>query len=112
MVVEALGAIQAVIFNCELGFHDIILKGDALWVVNAAKMKGKNMSSFGHIVEGIKEGMHFLRSSCIVHTRWDANSAAHALVKEVVQHVIDKVWIEDCPHSLWYCNKGASSSFF
>jgi hypothetical protein len=38
----------------EMDFHDIIMEGDALQIVNAIKATCNNWSSFGHIVDDIK----------------------------------------------------------
>jgi hypothetical protein len=38
----------------KMGYHDIILEGKALQIVNAIKATWNNWSSFGHIVDGSK----------------------------------------------------------
>jgi ribonuclease HI len=53
-VTKVLVALHVVETCKEMGFHDIILEGDALQIVNVIKAPGKIWSSFGHIVDGIK----------------------------------------------------------
>jgi ribonuclease HI len=53
-VVEALAALYAVETSKEIGFHDIILEGDAIHIVNAIKATNNNWSIIAHIVDGIK----------------------------------------------------------
>jgi hypothetical protein len=69
----------------------ILLEGNALQIVTAVKMEGKNWSKFGHLVDGIKEDLHHLRFWRIDHIKRDANSATHGLAIEAIKHVIDKV---------------------
>ncbi len=38
-----------------------MLKGDALQVVNATKVKGFNLSKMGHLINAIKDGLGKLR---------------------------------------------------
>jgi ribonuclease HI len=53
-MVEALAALYAVETSKEMSFHDIILYGDAIQIVNAIKATNNNWSSIGHIVDNIK----------------------------------------------------------
>ena len=38
------------------------MEGDALQIVNAVKMEGKNWSKIGYFIDGIKDGLCHLRS--------------------------------------------------
>jgi ribonuclease HI len=53
-VVEALAALHAVEISKEMDFHDIILEGDTIQIVNVIKATNNNWSSIGHIVDDIK----------------------------------------------------------
>jgi hypothetical protein len=83
-VAEALVAHHVVATSKEMGFHDIILKGDALQIVNVIKVICNIWSSIGHIVDGIKMELRQLRSWRIDHVKRDANQAAHTIAKEIV----------------------------
>jgi hypothetical protein len=91
---EALAAFHAVETCKEMSFHDIILDGDSLQIVNAIKATCNNLSSFGHIVDGIKLELRPLRSWRIEHVKRDANVTAHTIEKETILGVIDRIWVE------------------
>jgi len=77
---EALAAFHAVETCKEMGFHNIILEGDALQIVNTIKVTCNNLSSFGHIVDGIKLELRQLRYWRIEHIkrdRWEYNRSYH-----------------------------------
>lgn len=94
VVAKALAALYAVNFCREMNFYDILMEGDALQIVSAVKMESKYWSRYGHIVDGIKVGLHTLRSWHIDHVKRDANTTAHSLAQEAILSVIDKVYIE------------------
>jgi hypothetical protein len=73
VVVEALAVLHAMELSKEIGFNDIILKGDALQIVKAIKATFNNWSNIGHIVEGINIGLRQMRSWRIEHVKRDAN---------------------------------------
>jgi hypothetical protein len=50
---------------------------------------------YGHLVEGTKTLLQSFRSSQVVHVKRDANSAAHCIAEEAVNHVIDIVSVEE-----------------
>ncbi|KAF5931695.1 hypothetical protein HYC85_027866 [Camellia sinensis] len=60
--VEALDAVKALQFGCDLGLGDIQLKGDSL---NVASPKANNLSCLGHLV-GVAQALllRFHSSSC------------------------------------------------
>lgn len=94
VVEEALAAFYAVEFSKKMGFYDMIFEGNALQVVNAVKAESKNLSKFGHIVDGIKIGLRQLRSWKIIHVKRDMNSAAHIPAREAIMSIIDKVGLK------------------
>lgn len=94
VVAEALAALQVVELSKEIGFNDIILKGDTLQIVNAVKAEGNNWSKFGHIIDGIKLGLCQLRSWRIKHVKRDANTTAHTIAHKAILCIINRVWLE------------------
>jgi hypothetical protein len=54
-------------------------------------------SNYGHFVEDVKRFRSDLAISSFVHVSRGANSAAHVLVKEACNHVIDKYWWHSIP---------------
>jgi hypothetical protein len=59
-VAKALAAVDAMEFSREMCFYDILLKVDALQIVIAVKLEGRNCSRFGHLVDRIKEDLRHL----------------------------------------------------
>jgi hypothetical protein len=82
VVAEALASLHAVKLCREMGFNNSILEGDALQIVMTIKVESNNLSKFRHIVHGIKESLHHLKSWRIVHVKRSANAAAHSTVRE------------------------------
>jgi hypothetical protein len=61
-----------------------MLKGEALQVVNAIKVKGFNWSKMGHLINGIKDGLDKLRSWSIAYIKKDVNYVVHFLTCKVI----------------------------
>lgn len=51
VVAKALVALYVVGFSRDLGLQNVIMEGDALQVVNAAKFRGRNWSRYRQIIE-------------------------------------------------------------
>ena len=51
---EALAALKALTFAHELGFQNVVLKGDALSLIQALKSQEQNLSSWGLLIENVK----------------------------------------------------------
>jgi hypothetical protein len=105
--------IRAVRFTREIGLFDIILEGDTMQIVTAIFTDLSNWSKFGHFIEGIKEEVTSLRSFRVIHTRKEANTAAHILLKTASAHVRDSISLEEVPHFLSgiVCRKLAVPTF-
>jgi hypothetical protein len=82
----------------EMGFIDIILEVDTLQIVNVVKASNNNWSKFEHNVDGIKVGLHQLRSLSIDHIMQNVNIVVHTIVKEAIFCVVDRVWVKETPN--------------
>ena len=80
-VAEALGAWKLVGMCLSLNFSKIILKGDALEVVNALKKDGLCWCSYGTVVNDTKALLSTFREWKVSHTKRVGNVAAHELAK-------------------------------
>lgn len=69
-------------------------------IVQEINAKNAPMIRSGHPVKGIQQEMNSFRSRSIVHVKRDANVAAYTVAREVVNHVLDFVWLEDIPSSI------------
>ena len=52
---EAMAALHAVMFAREMGFSQVLFKGDALTIVKAINSTGPCDSMYGHFVEDVKD---------------------------------------------------------
>ncbi|XVE93271.1 hypothetical protein REPUB_Repub01dG0176400 [Reevesia pubescens] len=53
-VLEATAALDAIRFATEMGFQNIILEGDCLWVIDLLKRDGRDFSSIGNLISECK----------------------------------------------------------
>jgi hypothetical protein len=95
-----LSVLHAVELYREMSFNDIILEGNALQIVTMIKAKGNNWSKFGHIVDGIKEGLWQLTSWSIIHIKRSAYEIVHTIAREAILYVINRVWVEKTPNCI------------
>jgi ribonuclease HI len=89
---ETLATANAVIFCKELGYTNVIFEGDAMQVIKAIEMNGQCMSSYGHMIECIREELRNLENASFTHVRREANNAAHTLAKLATTHVTLSTW--------------------
>jgi ribonuclease HI len=92
---EALAALHAVILANEGKYTGVIFEGDALIVVNALNSPNYCESTYGHYVEGMKQGLCCLGVSKFVHVKREANMAAHTLARAACNHATGSI--------LWHC---------
>jgi hypothetical protein len=69
----------------------MILEGDLMNVAAALHQEGLCWSRFGLLIEDIKIRLLSLQSVELRHTRWEANEAAHCLVKFALSAPLDLV---------------------
>lgn len=94
MVAEAQAALCAGKFCRDLRLQNIILEGDSLQVVNAARANGSNWCRYSQLVADIQMALSNRRSWQISYIRRVANFAAHGLAKAAVKQNMNSVWIE------------------
>lgn len=95
-VVKAMAALQTVQFSRKMRFYDVIMKRDAMQIVNAVRA-----TNFEHIVVGIQERTCLLKSCRIEHVKMDANSTTYSLAQEVTKYVMDMVWIKKISNCIY-----------
>jgi ribonuclease HI len=99
-IAEATATLRAVYFCQELGFHQVILEGDALLVVQALNTGGTNWCRYGHLLDEAKGILNSFQSWSVQHVRRTNNEAAHCLAKKALSLCEEQVFIEDIPMSL------------
>ena len=89
---EALGAFQATRLILELGWHNIILEGDAKQIVVAINSDTSMWSKYGQLVDEPRHLLHTLyRWKCSFISR-EANEATHKLAKAAATDISDIIW--------------------
>ncbi|XP_059445149.1 uncharacterized protein LOC132176993 [Corylus avellana] len=94
---EAMTVLAAVEFSKEQNFHDIILEGDSLLVVQALKDPKHSLCPFGHIIDDAQTLLGTRRSWMVRHVRRLGNQAAHGLAKMGVQCPSERLWVDETP---------------
>ncbi|XXG41805.1 hypothetical protein AAC387_Pa01g2194 [Persea americana] len=73
-----------------IGVSSIILEGDSMWVVEALKSSGTNMSRQGPLFEEIKRLLNRFIKFEVYHVGREGNAVAHVLARHA-QYVDDMV---------------------
>jgi hypothetical protein len=97
---EALAAVHAIMFCKELGYANLIFEGDALQIIKAIGEEGPCLSSFGHLIECIRNELRELECASFIHVMREANGAAHMLAHLATTHVTFSTWLGDVPPSV------------
>lgn len=94
VIAVAMGALQAAEFSIDLGIRYVILEGDSLQVIQAINGKGDQWIPYGQIVADLQMVFSSFRIWEAIHTKGDANGAAHRLAKIAVQEFREKIWMD------------------
>ncbi|XXG79426.1 hypothetical protein AAC387_Pa09g0497 [Persea americana] len=79
--IEAITALRALQMVLHIAVSSIILEGDSLWVVEALKSSGTNLSRQGPLFGEIKGLLnHFIKFE-VYHVGREENAAAHVLAR-------------------------------
>lgn len=97
VIVEATVALRAVSLVQELGFHKVILKGDAFQLVQVLNKSGANRSKYDHLINEAKGILQTFHSWRILHVHQHLNVAAHHLAKNALILREDHVLNEEIP---------------
>ncbi|KAL7002934.1 hypothetical protein U1Q18_004092 [Sarracenia purpurea var. burkii] len=78
---EALAASNGISFSKELGLMNVIVEGDSLSVIEGIRKESSQVTSFGNIVQAIKDEILPFRSFSTSHVGRQGNLVAHGLVR-------------------------------
>ena len=93
--VEALAAVQAILFAQDLGHYSIILEGDSEVVINSLKSEDESLASFDHLLDFVQPTIDAFSSISFSHTCRLDNYVVHNLAQHA-RHVSGLlVWIKD-----------------
>ncbi|XXG88418.1 hypothetical protein AAC387_Pa12g0627 [Persea americana] len=88
--IEDLAALRALQLTCYNGVSNIILESDSMWVVDALKSSGSNLSRQGPLLGEIKDLLDRFNNFEVQHVGRKGNEVAHNLARHA-QHVDDMV---------------------
>ena len=88
---------RAVEFAIDVGFSELVIKGDNVVVMTSLSHGGPNMSQLGHVVHDIQWLATGLRWASFSHVRRSTNSVAHILARHAKNVVEDMIWLEETP---------------
>lgn len=90
-------AYQAPEFALNLGLQHIILKGDALNIINVIKGNKQDLSMIENIIEEVKKNYNVSQTCHIKRFRRIPNNTAHTLAKQTFLNKEIIVWMKDNP---------------
>ena len=79
--VEALATLKAVSLARDLGFRNVILKGDSLGLIKAVKSAKDSLSPSGLLVDDVKRVASSFEQLVYSHVKRNGNRVAHSLAK-------------------------------
>jgi hypothetical protein len=97
MIAEAMVALWAVLFCKEVGFFEVVFKGDSAQIVGEILSNPPYLSSSGHLIESIAQELNGFRSVSFVHVNRECSNVAHMLAKEAVERYEEMCWLEETP---------------
>ncbi|XXG80046.1 hypothetical protein AAC387_Pa09g0995 [Persea americana] len=95
--IEAIAALKALQMVLHIGVSSIILEGVSMWVVEALKSSGTNMSRQGPLFEEIKGLLNHFINFEVYHVGREGNATAHVLTRhaQCVDDIV--VWWHSTP---------------
>lgn len=81
IVAEAYAAMKVVVFGRDMGLYTIILESDALEIIHVLRKEEQSCSKHGTLIDDLELILHNIQSWQVLHTRREANMAAHVLAK-------------------------------
>ena len=92
---EAMAGVHAMLLGKDLNHSGVIIEGDAQQIVSEVNSRTPCMSNYGHLIEDIQDGIRSTSNISVIHTKREANYAAHGLAQFATTHVVDVLWTEE-----------------
>ena len=93
--VETLVAHWIVEFALELGFDNIVLKGDSEVLIKLLNNCNRSLAPFGHIMNDIIFLASHFTCFSVTHVQRQCNKVAHSLARRAISSSPSSVWMED-----------------
>lgn len=93
--VEALACKTAMRYALELGFEEVVFEGDSETITNSINSTSPCLSSFGHILDGVRSlALNFV-SATFVHAKRQGNAVAAKFAKASKFSPCPHFWLND-----------------
>ena len=96
-VIETVAAIRAMEFAHHMGFTNVLIEGEALYIIKLINQADQDLSGIGNLIEEAKTATRKFLLCRTHHTKKEGNSVAHSLAKLTLLLEEDLFWIEECP---------------
>jgi ribonuclease HI len=94
---EAMAALCAMEFCCDMGFVNIESEGDSLQVIKGLCRPDFSLDRIRHFMDAIKQKISRFSVCKWSHYCREANEVAHLLARKASSHCLSHVWVEDLP---------------
>jgi hypothetical protein len=94
---EAMAALFALEFCCDLGYVNVVSEGDSLQIIKAVCDSDYPLHKIGHFLEAIKQKAGGFSVCNWSHCARDANEVAHLLARRASSYGLCNVWTETLP---------------
>ena len=87
-------------FAIDVGFSELVIKGDNINVMISISSTSVNRSRLGHIIEDIQSLAHGLRWVNVSYVKRGVNFVAHSFARYDRNIIKDMFWMEETPLAL------------
>jgi len=94
---EAMAALFALEFCCDLGYVNVVSEGDSSQIIKAVTNSDYPLHKIGHFLKAIKQRAGAFSVCKWSHCVRDANEVAHLLARRASFYGLCNVWSENLP---------------
>lgn len=106
---ETVAFLKAMYFARDFGISQFVLEGDALNAVQRLNSQQHDLSTNGHLIEGMRRMVKEFHSVKFQYINRDCNRAAHEAAKLTTRSKGCNVWFVNFPKTVLYAAKNDSS---
>jgi hypothetical protein len=94
---EAMAALFALEFCCELGYVNVVSEGDSLQIIKGVCDPDYSLDRIGHFLDAIRQKVGEFSDCKWSHCLRDANEVAHCLARRASSLGLCNVWTDNMP---------------
>lgn len=99
--IEAVAALYAIELSRDTGLTKVLLEGDSNIVVMALNGMDPSWCRYGQVIDDAKAVLNTFHGWEVRYVKREANKAAHNLAKEATRTMMDRIWLEETPNSIF-----------